>query len=337
MARVKLKLAGLEVEFADRDRALAQAAEWAERGTWQPIVVFGPEGCGKTSWLKQTAEILKSLGFEVLYVDPLRKDYVAYTDAKGVLEKLAEAAAEVTGIAQLKLATLAVDLAKELIGRWGKKRVAVLVDDAFQAIGLDKAETYVKSLLGLIEHPPASYERIVAIAATSEGVSRERIGRHRWAELRAMWNMNREGFEELYEQLREKIPVAPSPDDAWSLTGGNPWMLAQLYQAGWDADSATIAFAESKKLTPSFIEKWRRWLEEAVEDPDALWSADAPDELVNELVERNLIVYNLHSRLEHRWIDQPPPRKDQETGIGEHVAWQTPIHREAVRRALEEA
>ena len=62
MARVKLKLAGLEVEFADRDRALAQAAEWAERGTWQPIVVFGPEGCGKTSWLKQTAEILKSLG-----------------------------------------------------------------------------------------------------------------------------------------------------------------------------------------------------------------------------------------------------------------------------------
>jgi len=335
--RVKLRFAGLEVEFADRDRALAQVIEWAEKGTWQPVVVFGPEGCGKTSWLKQAAETLKSLGFEVVYIDPLRKDYVAYTDVKGVLEKLAEAAAEVAGIAQLKLATLAVDLAKELVGKWGKKRVAVLMDDAFQAIGLDKVETYVKGLLGLIEHPPASYEKIVAIAATSEGVSRERIGRHRWAELRAMWNMCREGFEELYEQLRGKIPSAPSPDDAWSLTGGNPWMLAQLYQAGWDAGSATIALAEGKKLTPGFIERWRKWLEEAVEDPDALWSADAPEELVNELVERNLIVYNLHSRLERRWVDQPPPRKDLELGIGEHVAWQTPLHREAVRRALTEA
>jgi len=148
MARVKLKLAGLDVEFADRDRGVRQVLEWAEKGTWQPVVVFGPEGCGKTAWLRQAAELLREEGYEVVYVDPLRKDYAAYTDAKGVLEKLAEAAAEVTGIAQLKLATLAVDLAKELIGRWGKKRVAVLVDDAFQAIGLDKAETYVKGLLG---------------------------------------------------------------------------------------------------------------------------------------------------------------------------------------------
>ena len=278
------------------------------------------------------------IGEHVAWQTPLHRDYVAYTDAKVVIERLAEAAAEVTGVAQLKLATLAVDLARELISRWGKKRVAVLVDDAFQAIGLDRVETYVKGLLGLIEYPPESYERVVAVAVTSEGLSRERIGRHRWAELRAMWNVSKKGFEELYEQLRGKIPSAPSPDveKAWRWTGGNPWMLAQLYQAGWDADSATIAFAESKKLTPSFIEKWRRWLEEAVEDPDALWSADVPDELINELVERNLIVYNLHSRLEHRWIDQPPPRKDQETGIGEHVAWQTPIHREAVRRALKE-
>jgi Archaeal ATPase. len=35
--RIRLEFApGVETEFVDRDRALAQVAEWAERGTWAP-------------------------------------------------------------------------------------------------------------------------------------------------------------------------------------------------------------------------------------------------------------------------------------------------------------
>jgi len=34
------------------------------------------------------------------------------------------------------------------------------------------------------------------------------------------------------------------------------------------------------------------------------------------------------------WVDVPPPERDPELGIGEFYAWQTPLHREAVRRAL---
>jgi hypothetical protein len=83
------------------------------------------------------------------------------------------------------------------------------------------------------------------------------------------------------------------------------------------------------------VKKWRKHLEEAVEDPDALWRADTPEELVEELVARNLIVYNMYDRESWFWIDQPPPEKDPELGIGKHAAWQTPMHRGAVRRALE--
>jgi hypothetical protein len=54
----------------------------------------------------------------------------------------------------------------------------VLVDDAFQAIGLEKSAMYVKSLLSLVEYPPEGYERVAAIVATSEGFSRWEIGRH---------------------------------------------------------------------------------------------------------------------------------------------------------------
>jgi energy-coupling factor transporter ATP-binding protein EcfA2 len=332
MRRVKLSFAGLEVEFADRERGVQQVLEWAERGTWRPVVVFGPEGCGKTAWLKQAAELLRERGYHVVYVNPLQKEYLAHTDLKEVAGALAEIVAKVSGRVEVELAYAAFNAARELV-RMRKRRVAVLVDDAFQAIGLDRAAAYVKSLLGLIEYPPESYERIVAIVTTSEGVSRREIGRHRWAELAPMWNMGREGFERLYKQIPEP---KPSFEEAWRITGGNPGVLAQLYQAKWDAGKAATKLASSKELTASFVEKWRRWLEEAVEDPDALWRADAPEELVKELVERNLIVYNVYDRESWLWIDQLPPQKDPELGIGKRVAWQTPLHREAVRKALEE-
>jgi len=142
------------------------------------------------------------------------------------------------------------------------------------------------------------------------------------------------GFERLYEQLPD-----PKPDleEAWRMTGGNPRVLSLLHQAGWSAGRTVTDLAEAKGLAPSFVEKWRRWLEEAVEDPDALWSADTPEELVRELVERNLIVYNVYDREPWLWIDQPPPEKDLELGIGRRVAWQSPLHREAVKRALKSA
>jgi hypothetical protein len=58
--------------------------------------------------------------------------------------------------------------------------------------------------------------------------------------------------------------------------------------------------------------------------------------LTKQLVERNLIVYNIHERKQIFWVDQPPPERDPELGIGKDVAWQTPLHKEAVERALRE-
>jgi len=75
-----------------------------------------------------------------------------------------------------------------------RRKVAVIADDIFQAIGLDKAAAYVKGLLNMIEHPQYKYENMVVLVATSEGVSRREIWRHRWARLMPMWNMARNGF-----------------------------------------------------------------------------------------------------------------------------------------------
>jgi len=266
MRRVKLRFANLEVEFTDRERGIKQVYEIGEKGTRLPVVVFGPEGCGKTSWLKQAAAILEEMGFEVFYVNPLYRDFTARTDVREVVDRFVEVISETTGV-QVKLATLVILVVRELLERWGKKRVALLVDDVFQAIGLDKAEFYVKELLGLIEHPPASYENIVAIVATSEGTTRWRIGRRLWAVITPMWNMSREGFEKLYNA----IPSSKPPfSDVWRLTGGNPRAYSLLYQVDWDVDRAVVSLVKEKGLTLDFISKWRSWLERAVEDPDTL-------------------------------------------------------------------
>jgi AAA+ ATPase superfamily predicted ATPase len=100
----KIKLSftpGLEIEFVDRERALKQVEDFAEKGTRFPIVVFGPEGCGKTAWLKQATFILRELGFEAIYIDPLHKDFIANTDTSEAVNKLAEATSEVIGVAQV--------------------------------------------------------------------------------------------------------------------------------------------------------------------------------------------------------------------------------------------
>jgi hypothetical protein len=331
MRRIKLPFAGgLEVEFTDRGRAIKQVEEFAERGTRYPVVVFGPEGCGKTAWLKQATELLRELGFETLYVNPLHKDIIPYTDIKEAAQRLLEAVGEAIGVAQLKLATLVTLTVRELLSKWRRGRVAVLVDDVFQAIGLEKVEMYVKELLGLIEYPPESYEKIVVIVATSEGVTRWRIGRHRWAKIMPMWNMPREGFEELYERLPG---LKPPFEDVWRLTGGNPDMLARLYQANWDVDELIAQLIKMKKLR-DLARKWGSYLREVVENPDNVGEEGYPEELKEELISENLIVYDMYDRDLKLWIDEPPPEMDLELGIGRDVAWQTPIHREAVRRAI---
>ena len=333
MKRVKLSFArGLEVEFVDRDRGIEQIYRFSERGTRFPIIVYGPEGCGKSAWLKQAVEIFKEQDFDVIYVDFMHREFIVHTSIKEVGERLAKVVAEASGANILRLAEEIISLVRDLLSAWRRKRIAILVDEVFQAIGLDKVEVYVKSLLNLIEYPPEPYENMVVIVATSEGLSRWRIGRHLWALTMPMWNMYRKGFEELYNRI---LGSKSSFDDVWRLVGGNPRMLSMLLEGMWNANAITKMFVEEKRLTQSFVNRWRNVFEEAVKDPDTLWRFDAFEDPVKELIERNLIVYFLRDRDPELWVDEPPPEKDPELGIGRYVAWQTPLHREAVRKVLE--
>ncbi|MEM4969614.1 MAG: ATP-binding protein, partial [Sulfolobales archaeon] len=274
MKRIKLRFIDkLEIEFMNRDQALKRVVEWAEKGMINVQVVYGPEGCGKTAWLKQSAELLRELGFDVIYVNPVEREFYAEIGVKDVKNRLLEIVKGATEDTWGRVAWAVIDAAKELI-KAGRKKLAILADDVFQAIGLDRASIYVKGLLGLIEYPPSSYDVIVAVVATSEGVSRNEIGRHRWADILPIWNMSREGFKHLYDQLPG---VKPLFDDIWRITGGNPKLLAELYRVGWDVERVLKGVINEKKIDvfiASLDASGRDLLKRAVEDPDVLLSRE---------------------------------------------------------------
>ena len=333
MRRLRLSLADQLIEFVDREAALKRIEDWAGRGTYPVQVVYGPEGCGKTAWLRQSAELLRELGFSVIYVNPVERGFVVDVGVEDVRRRFLEILHEATNESWIKAVWAVIDLAREVI-RLSRGKIAVLVDDAFQAIGINKAAIYVKGLLGLIEYPPEYYERIIAVTATSEGISKREIGRHRWATLLTMWNMPREGFEQLYEQLPGS---KPDFEEVWRTTGGNPWVLSILLKNHWNVNDTITELARSKGLNEAIQSLSKGDIElltRAIEDPDVLMSREGVP-LLNTLIELNLVIDSIYPRDKNLWIDEPPPERDPELGIGRFVAWQSPLHREAVRRALE--
>ncbi len=328
--RARIKFAGREVEFVDRDVAVGQLGELAERGTWVVHIIYGPEGCGKTALLMQARAILEDRGYHVVYVNPLAREVGEMLQYSSPLKRAVKEAFKLFPEPYSRIVDVAINIVGEAMRRLRRPRLAVLMDDIFQAIGTDRAEQYVKALLNLIEWPPADYDKIIVLVASSEGVTRERVGRHRWATIRIMWNMARDGFQQLYEQLPGP---KPPPEEAWRLTGGNPEMLEGLFRAEWNMDVVVDGIVGERGVA-ALAKRWSNVLWRVVEDPDHLWDWYPDTEpLIRGLVQANLIV-EVWDRKPHLWVDVPPPERDVELGIGRYYAWQTPLHREAVRRAL---
>jgi hypothetical protein len=88
-----------------------------------------------------------------------------------------------------------------------------------------------------------------------------------------------------------------------------------------------------RRFVTSMKEERRAWLREALDDPDTLYTRERLP-LLHKLAEINLAVSDVYSRNPSLWIDIPPPEKDLELGIGKYAAWQTPLHREAIKSVL---
>jgi len=347
LERVALRFAGGRVRFADREAALKWFESLAESGGVVPEVIYGPEGAGKTALFRQAFHLLAGKGYGVALVSPLaERPGERLLLSQELASALGNVAALAYGAPAGRLVELAFEAAYRALRRLLVRRIAVIMDDVFQAVGLGEAERLVKEALNAMKYPDVDYEKIIIVFGSSEGATRFALGRHEWASLRLLWNIGRNGFEELYSQL---AGPKPEVEEAWLLTGGNPGSLERLYLKRWKWEAAAAEIAAWRGLglmVRRLTRLQREALREAVEDPDSLYHrlSDAESEeerdevkrLIDELSERNLITLELPPRVEGLWLDNPPPERALELGVGRHVAWQTPLHREAVRLALRE-
>ena len=127
MRRVELELVpGLRVEFMDRERGLGQVVEWAVRGTRFPVVIFGPEGCGKSAFLRQVSAMFRELGFDVFYLHPLERGFRAEVAVPGIRREFVQFVERALGESALgRVAWAALDFVRKL-QRARRGRIAVV-------------------------------------------------------------------------------------------------------------------------------------------------------------------------------------------------------------------
>jgi len=67
--------------------------------------------------------ISRKQGFDVIYVDPLHRQFLAYTDIGEVVARVSEVVADIAGYSSAKLAELVVYLVNELRRGGGEEKL----------------------------------------------------------------------------------------------------------------------------------------------------------------------------------------------------------------------
>ena len=340
------------VRFVDRVEELEALRGWCSVSRYCPLYIYGPEGCGKTRLVREFASrVSELLGGDALaiYIDALEatdigkaislSPSIGIDLAKLALEALPSSLASFGSLGAAlasSIPSIVKVVAEKLTKSFLKGRnVVIVVDDVSRAIGLSKVEWYVKWLSELMERLAEEYELRVMniVVTTSEGTSLDLVSRHRHAEVRLLWNMDKRSFEELFKELNP--PQNVDFETVWKLLGGNPGKLMELatrFQWNLDEMIESYTYRITKVIenikTPNSISKLlelAKDISKAEEEID-----EEMKKLIDYLIDRNLLIYKKWLLLTHK----PFTNQDPELGIGEKYAWQVPLYRELVMKAL---
>ncbi len=321
--RIFVEGLGRWIRFVDRELELRQLDTLAHRGYAFPIAIYGSEGCGKSTLLRYFVTMLKDRSdFVALYIDALeskdlsRAVISSHSEVWSVVEFLASTH---VGEGLAEYITSLLRKLHEKMSLRGKKLVIVL-DDVYRAIGLENVDRYTKLLYEWIEylHRELNVDSVLFLLTTSEGISKRILSRHTYVHVYMVWSLPREGFEELVQQLSPSI----DSDELWRLTGGNPRALIELAQLDWDVEK-WLSYLAERRVSSALRVVDRTRLELVLEDPDSDW------EVAEKLEELGLMM-----ELSHALVIGRAPEEDRALGVGRRWAWQIPAYREALKRLL---
>ncbi len=199
----EINVLGYRIKFTDREEEVEALTRLVESGSPLVEFVYGPEGCGKSTLLRYVAWLLSGRkDVTTIYVDALEHD--THRAILGVdlprqeLTELARAVAGPLGAALALSLSRIVELTASKL-KLTDKILALFVDDPIKALGVDKAEAYVKWLYELIYKIAGEYnvKKVLVLATTSEGMSRKRLARHTYLHITLLWNLPYHGFTSL--------------------------------------------------------------------------------------------------------------------------------------------
>ncbi|MDK6029358.1 ATP-binding protein [Ignisphaera sp. 4213-co] len=191
------------VSFVDGEKEFSQLREVVFRGTVFPFVIYGPEGCGKTSLLRFVARELRSYGDTVVvYVDALE----GFDVEKALFSSHREIIDFVQNLISVPLGASIARAVMRVVSRFAQgvgienRNVVVILDDVYR---------YTKSLYEWIGYLHEKYRvsNTAIVLTTSEGISKRILSKHTYVSIHMMWNLPRRGFEEFVEQLNPHIDV----------------------------------------------------------------------------------------------------------------------------------
>ncbi|HWQ16972.1 MAG TPA: ATP-binding protein [Sulfolobales archaeon] len=359
----------MEIPFVGRLRELESIRDRSKLQQVKPHFIYGPEGCGKTRLFIEAVRRFSEWFDDGLAVyvnaeearDPRRIFYIAVGRgvrvSRGVRDLVASAiraALDYLGVPEASLSGSAVALAiTPILERFylklklsGVQRILLVIDEPARYIEVKELNGYAKTLYNKMSfrwEGEAFYGRILNIyALTSEGLSRDLLSRHSYVGQDFVWNLSREEYEELYHRLLEIYrPENPSRiagfDEVWRLYGGNPRRLMELaIEHSWDVKTHLERIYDEKKIPRIvYVAKKEGLLDKlraVTEDPDNIYKMHGMLELINILVRENLVI----EMPSGRGIGGVEIPRDRGLGIGRYWAWQVPVYRELVARALEE-
>ncbi len=317
-----VNIAGTTVCFSDRELEVSMLGEWVRESIQYPIAVYGPEGCGKTTLFRYFTKRMEKRGYTCLYINALGAKDLSEVMEFHRLEVVNEIIKDIVSELTLPLGALLSKFITYIIAKLCKalsmgRGLIVVLDDVYKAIGLDEVDRYTKMLYEWINWklPELNVREFLIVLTTSEGVSKRELLRHTYVHTYMLWNLPKDGFFEILEQLSPPI----DHEVLWRISGGNPRLIAELANLRWALDKLVEMYRDRvyKLLT-----MYRIPLDIArrlARDPDA------DPEYALRLEEIGLMI-----QLMRRAVLGTEVKEDPELGIGKVWAWQVPLYKDIV-------
>ncbi|RLE57230.1 MAG: hypothetical protein DRJ40_02645 [Thermoprotei archaeon] len=333
-----------EPKFVDREYELKTLEELSRRDLPTPLYIYGPEGCGKTRLLREFITNFNGIG---IYIDTLER-----TNIEKVLTvnlAIPELREYIVSIAKEYLGNIGLILAQKLYTVLEKiatkyklkgKNLVIAVDDVTQVLGIHEIERYMKWLYEAITKIKQEYrpESILILVTTSEGQSLQRIIRHTYTKVNLLWNLPKEAFTQLANQLQP--PDRDTVEKTWELTGGNPRRLIEIAKwYRWNIDQwledlkENIRDVAKTAIKLNLVEE----LIKVIENPDNIdvVTTEKMERLYKILLERNLVIYTGIPLLQSWTTKQRHLTPNTKLGIGRYYSWQIPAYKYALKQLLQ--